>query len=157
MIFVHVNVTRPIDVTGFYRVYVSSSVDGLANSTGASGDTANGPSPPNAAAPQAAAPPQFFVALARLQLSNLPQAADLAPHRAHEFTTRLSEEGSVTFCDQRLSNLFPGSLLSPASLLGTPFADIVVGAEDKAAFLELFAQGKSPMSSLSLPLLPILS
>ncbi|VDD77888.1 unnamed protein product [Mesocestoides corti] len=97
------------------------------------------------ALPNQPSQPMYFVALARLQLTNLPHAGDLMPNRSYEFTTRLSGEGIINFCDHRVLNVLqthsPASqTISPKGLLGVPFTDLIVGAEDQAAFSDLLSQ-----------------
>uniref|UniRef100_A0A5K3G1C4 Aryl hydrocarbon receptor nuclear translocator n=1 Tax=Mesocestoides corti TaxID=53468 RepID=A0A5K3G1C4_MESCO len=112
------------------------------------------------ALPNQPSQPMYFVALARLQLTNLPHAGDLMPNRSYEFTTRLSGEGIINFCDHRVLNVLqthsPASqTISPKGLLGVPFTDLIVGAEDQAAFSDLLSQAwnsKGQQYSISLRL-----
>lgn len=86
--------------------------------------------------------PLFFIGVAQLHLKNLPEAADLQPEHAFEFKTKLTKEGVISFCDQRVGNLFPGiKEVFPQDLVGKRFADLVVGAEDKRAFKKIFNDG----------------
>ncbi|VDK39617.1 unnamed protein product [Taenia asiatica] len=87
--------------------------------------------------------PLYFVALARLQLTNLPNAADLTPHRTYQFTVRLDEEKQITFCDHRISNVFTSpaySSVSPEHILGTKFTDLIVNPDEIATFCDVFNQ-----------------
>lgn len=86
----------------------------------------------------------YFVALARLQLTNLPNAADLTPHRTYQFTVRLDEEKQITFCDHRVSNVFTPpaySSVSPEHILGTKFTDLIVNPDEISTFCDVFSQG----------------
>ncbi|KAL7063290.1 hypothetical protein AAHC03_01080 [Spirometra sp. Aus1] len=118
---------------------VLSLLDGLSTTPASrEGDAiTNGVAGPNRNSAVDSSSPQFFVGLARLQLTNLPQAGDLTPHRAHEFITRLNEDGRITFCDQRVANVLLSA--TPSSLLGRTFAELVSTPEDQSAFSEIFA------------------
>ncbi|KAL5962289.1 hypothetical protein TSMEX_009902 [Taenia solium] len=89
--------------------------------------------------------PLYFVALARLQLTNLPSAADLTPHRTYQFTVRLDEEKQITFCDHRISNVFTSpaySSVSPEHILGTKFTDLIVNPDEISTFCDVFNQAR---------------
>ena len=86
--------------------------------------------------------PRYFVALARLQLTNLPEAADLTPHRTYEFTVRLSRDRKITFCDHRVSNVFAPSTVTPEHIIGKPFTDLIVGVDGLTSFSTCFEKGR---------------
>lgn len=86
--------------------------------------------------------PRYFVGLARLQLTNLPDAADLTPHRNYEFTLRLSRDCKITFCDHRVSNVFAPSAVTPANIIGKLFTELIVGVDGLASFSICFEKGK---------------
>lgn len=92
--------------------------------------------------------PVYFVGLARLHLTNLPNAADLSAHHAyHEFAVRLGQDKRVYFCDQRIANVFNNTVSSTdsmtlqKSLLGEPFTDLIVREDELSRFSTLFEQG----------------
>ncbi|KAM3177006.1 hypothetical protein ACTXT7_005382 [Hymenolepis weldensis] len=91
--------------------------------------------------------PVYFVGLARLHLTNLPNAADLSAHHAyHEFAVRLGQDKRVYFCDQRIANVFKNTVSSTdsmtlqKSLLGEPFTDLIVREDELSRFSTLFEQ-----------------
>ncbi|VDL95688.1 unnamed protein product [Schistocephalus solidus] len=129
----------PLEQYSNHSSMVLSLLDGLSTTPAPrEGDAiANGVTGPNRNSAVDGGSPQFFVGLARLQLTNLPQAGDLTPHRAHEFITRLNEDGCITFCDQRVANVLLSA--TPSNLLGRSFAELVSTSEDQAAFSEIFA------------------
>lgn len=97
--------------------------------------------------------PVYFVGLARLHLTNLPNAADLSAHPCHEFAVRLGEDKRVYFCDQRIANVFtptsdPTSLQK--GLLGEPFTDLIVRDDERSRFSTLFEQGNAMICSFFL-------
>ncbi|VDL61641.1 unnamed protein product [Hymenolepis diminuta] len=98
--------------------------------------------------------PVYFVGLARLHLTNLPNAADLSTHHAyHEFAVRLGQDKRVYFCDQRIANVFNNTVSSTdsmtlqKSLLGEPFTDLIVREDELSRFSTLFEQGSSQNST----------
>ncbi|VDM35712.1 unnamed protein product [Hydatigera taeniaeformis] len=100
--------------------------------------------------------PLYFVALARLQLTNLPNAADLTPHRTYQFTVRLDEEKQITFCDHRVSNVFTSpayNSVSPEHILGAKFTDLIVNPDEISSFCDVFNQvWKSDGRKMEVPL-----
>ncbi|EUB64824.1 Aryl hydrocarbon receptor nuclear translocator [Echinococcus granulosus] len=95
--------------------------------------------------------PLYFVALARLQLTNLPNAADLMPHRTYQFTVRLDEDKLITFCDHRVANVFtspPCGAVSPEHVLGTRFTDLIIDPTECSSFCDVFDQASTETSPL---------
>nr|CUU00307.1 hypothetical transcript [Hymenolepis microstoma] len=115
-------------------------------SEGVNGSTENGGGGAASTAPQG---PVYFVGLARLHLTNLPNAADLSAHHAyHEFAVRLGGDKRVYFCDQRIANVFGNtdSTTLQKNLLGEPFTDLIVREDELSRFSTLFEQG-SPLGA----------
>ncbi|KAM7540540.1 hypothetical protein Aperf_G00000024411 [Anoplocephala perfoliata] len=87
--------------------------------------------------------PVYFVGLARLHLTNLPNAVDLSAHPYHEFAVRLGEDKRVYFCDQRIANVFTPTSDPTAlqkGLLGEPFTELIVRDDERSRFCTLFEQ-----------------